>query len=266
MKNIYNALSDDYDKLFNNNIEQFVEKANKNREYAIFYPSFGIPKGAQSDFLIYGQAVKGWGSLFNSSDELNKEQLINYAKEFSNDYYQEENHSPLDWVNIYWGKSYDSKFENREAGIEFYPHLSYSTSRSFFWNVTYKLICRYYGLDENGLEWSKKLVWSNLYKIAPAENRNPNDKECEWQQQISIELIRKEIEEIKPKFCIVLTNDTWWEPFRKNLKTEILQNPNIKNGIIESIESYNGSKIIVTTRPFSGSSDKHVNEILELIK
>ena len=144
--------------------------------------------------------------------------------------------------------------------------MPYSTFRSFFWNVTYKLICRYYDLDKNSWDWSRKLVWSNLYKIAPAEGKNPNEEECSWRKKISIELIKNEIEEIKPKFCIVLTNDSWWKPFRDKLKTEVLTHSKLKKGIIQSIELYNGTKIIVTTRPYSGNSANHVNEILELIK
>lgn len=266
MAKTYNTLSSDYDKLFIRNIEEFKKQAYKNRKYAVFYPSFGTPKGDKTEFLIYGQAVKGWGSVFNSSVELNKEQLLREAIDYSNDYYQERNHSPLDWVNVYWGKNYYRRFVTTQAEKEFYPPVSYSLFRSFFWNVIYKLICRYYGLDENGLDWSKKLVWSNLYKIAPAERKNPNDEECLWQEKLSIDLVKKEIEEIRPKFCIVLTNDSWWQPFRASLKTEMLSYAKLKSGIVESIERYKDTKIIVTTRPFRGSSNKHVKEILELIK
>lgn len=266
MQRTFSCLSPDYNELFIKNIEEFKKQADKNRRYAVFYPSFGIPKDDKPEFLIYGQAVKGWGSVFNSSVELNKAQLLKEAIEYSNDYYQEKNHSPLDWVNVYWGKNSYRRFVTTQAEKEFYPPMSYSTFRSFFWNVSYKLICRYYGLDENGLDWSKKLVWSNLYKIAPAERKNPNDEECSWQEKISLELARKEIEEIKPKFCIVLTNDAWWQPFRISLKTEVSPLQNQKKGIVESVEKYKDTKIIVTTRPFKGSSDNHVKQILELIK
>lgn len=144
--------------------------------------------------------------------------------------------------------------------------MPYSTFRSFFWNVTYKLICSYYELDEDSWDWSRKLVWSNLYKIAPAERKNPNNMECQWQEKLAIDLVKKEIEEIKPKFCIVLTNDSWWQPFRRNLNTHSLQLQIQKKGIVESVEQYKDTKIVVTTRPFKGSSNKHVKEILKLIK
>lgn len=266
MNNYYNCLSPGYGELFIRNIEEFKRQAGKNRKYAVFYPSFGAAKNENPEFLVYGQAVKGWGSIFNSSLEINKEQLLKEAIEYSNDFYKEKNHSPLDWVNVYWGKNYYRRFVTTQAEKEFYPPMSYSTSMSFFWNVTYKIICRYYGLDENSWDWSKRLVWSNLYKIAPAERKNPNDIECKWQEKLSIDLVKKEIEEITPKFCIVLTNDSWWQPFRNNLNTQTLQFQNQNKGIVESVEQYKDTKIIVTTRPFKGSSDKHVKQILEVIK
>lgn len=37
-----------------------------------FYPSFGI-KNERTDFIIYGQAVNGWGSGFNIDEEINNE-------------------------------------------------------------------------------------------------------------------------------------------------------------------------------------------------
>lgn len=90
--------------------------------------------------------------------------------------------------------------------------------------------------------------------------------ECQWQEKLAIDLVKKEIEEIKPKFCIVLTNDSWWQPFRRNLNTHSLQLQIQKKGIVESVEQYKDTKIVVTTRPFKGSSNKHVKEILKLIK
>lgn len=259
-------MSDSYEEIFLRNIIEFNRKANIDRKYAVFYPSLGAPKKDTPDFLIYGQAVNGWEPVFNVSEDIQQQKLLKIAIENSNDYYIEKDHSPLDWVNVYWSKGNYSKYITSQSEREFYPPKDYSTYRSFFWNVTYKLICRYYELDENSWEWSKKMVWSNLYKIAPEENRNPSDEECFWQEKLSIELVRKEIEEINPKFCIVLTNNSWWQPFRERLKTNVLTVSKEANSIIQSYEKYKNTKIIVTTRPFIGNSNNHANQILELIK
>ena len=158
-------------------------------------------------------------------------------------------------MNFRWSRSTYKELCN--TGNTYYNDEEwgdYFAFRSFFWNVTYKLIARYYELDENGRDWAKKIVWSNLYKIAPTERKNPSKEECTWQQGKSIELVEKEIEEIRPKYCIELTNDDWWSPFREKLKT--MEISDIKKGYeyIQSYEQCPGSntRIIVTKRPFTG--------------
>ena len=267
---IYNKFSEEYDELFIKNIIQFQEKnktskdEDSKRNYAVFYPSFGMRKEEPCDFLIYGQAVNGWNSEFNMNDsklKIQKDRLQNALK-FSNEFYSEENHNPLDWVNVYWSKGYYNKFAKSITAKNFYEEMSYQAFRSFFWNVAYKLICKYYPLNFETLDWTKKMVWSNLYKIT-GQNRNPYYKEQLFQRDISTELVKKEIEELKPKYCIVLTNEDWWKPFREKLKTTQLEN-SIGSPIL-SVEMYLNTKIVLTTRPYRGSSDKHVSQILKLI-
>ena len=67
------SLSFDYNELFIRNVEKFKKQAKKNKDYAVFYPSFGIAKNDKPEFLIYGQAVKGWGSDFNTSHKINRD-------------------------------------------------------------------------------------------------------------------------------------------------------------------------------------------------
>jgi len=169
----------------------------------------------------------------------------------------------IDWVNAQWCNSDYNKFADNPEFVEFY-NGDYRVFRSFFWNVIKKLISDYYGFERESWEWSKKIVWSNLYKIAP-DGRNPNWQEMDFQKETSFELVRKEIEEINPKFCIVLTNLSWWQPFGEALNTIKIENKYIP-AEIESVEMYNNTKIIVTKRPRFGDSDYYIREILKLIK
>ena len=275
-KVISNPLSKEYDELFMANISQFNNAATKrDKEYCAFYPSFGS-EGKKFEFIIYGQAIKGWKPRFKTTDQIKDKDFLKESIEHSNSFYSDgkkDNHSPLDWVNFRWSRGAYKELCN--TGNTYYDDQDwgdYFAFRSFFWNVTYKLIARYYGLDENGHDWTKKIVWSNLYKIAPAERQNPSEEECVWQREKSVELVKKEIAEIRPKYCIVLTNDDWWSSFRRN--SEKLQTKKIK-GIkksyeyVQSYEQYPGSdtRIVVTKRPFTGGkSNICVNEILETIK
>lgn len=265
MENVTNLFSPLYDELFIQNILNFKKNAVKRKRYAVFFPSFGDPSKLKSDFLIYGQAVNRWTPEFDPSIDIIGKDILKKAREYSNSFYKDEHeiHSPLDWINIYWCKSSYKQYVINKQLKKYYPKMTYLTFRSFFWNVTYKLICRYYGINESKWHWSGKMVWSNLYKIAPAEGGNPDNDECLWQHDISLELVRREIEEIKPKYCIILTNYDWWQPFQEHLQTKIISRS--ESSIIESIELYDQTKIIVTSRPFRGSSNQHVEEMLKKI-
>lgn len=261
---IYNQFSVAYNVLFQESIQSFKEAVGSDRKYAVFYPSFGIKPDEHCNFLIYGQAVNGWSPDFNTHDRIDYKQLLQDSIEYSNSYYKKKNHSPLDWVNIYWSNSSYNEHVKTGEEIICYPKLEYRVFRSFFWNVVYKLVCRFYDIDTESFDWSKKIVWSNLYKIAPKEGGNPNDKECLLQDKYSFELVKKEIEELKPKYCIVITNETWWKPFQEYLNSEKINQKT--SDVIQSIEMYKGTKIIVTSRPFSGNNSNHANEILDALK
>jgi hypothetical protein len=117
--------------------------------------------------------------------------------------------------------------------------------------------------DPESWKWAKRMVWSNLYKIAPAKG-NPDWFEKDSQKKLSVELVKKELDEIKPKFCIVLTNEEWWRPFRDKLNPIILNNKSAPE--VMSFEQYSNTKIIITKRPKFGNNIKYVSQILKLIK
>jgi len=266
MNEPYNQFSKEYNDLYVQNIIEFQRNCSSEKDsqkkYVDFYPSFGIKPGVHCDFLVYGQAVNGWGSGFTLEtpvERLKLEESIKYSNDYIND------HCPLDWVNVYWSKSTLKENTKDESMKAFYPNIGYTSCTSFFWNVVYKLINKYCNeVDINSWAWAKKLVWSNLYKIAP-ERANPDEEEKLAQLETSIKLVEREIEELKPKYVIVLTNDSWWKPFRESLKTKTLEKPTSLDKI-ESYEQYKETWIVVTTRPMAGNSDKHVEQILQLIK
>lgn len=264
MEKLYNKFSDKYDDLFLQNILHFQETLKAANypinEFACFYPSFGIKPGERVEFIIYGQAVYGWTPfLLNDNKQAD---ILQRSCQNSNSYYEKGNHNPIDWVNVQWCDSvYDHYCEMDDEIPENY-YDKYRASHSFFWNVTYKLICDYYFIPRQNREWSEKIVWSNLYKLTQ-QRKNPEEYEKKIQLNYSIELFKKEIEELKPKYCILLTNGTWWEPFRNFLNPKSL-NKYLPSEIVHN-DMYNETQIIVTTRPRFGKSETHVRQILDVI-
>jgi hypothetical protein len=110
----------------------------------------------------------------------------------------------------------------------------------------------------------KKIAWSNLYKIAP-EDANPNGYERIRQLPLSSDLIKKEIEEINPKYCIVITGSQWWQHFHELINPQVIESDGLPSEIV-NYERYNQTDIIVTNRPRFGNSDLFAQQILKLIK
>lgn len=266
---IYNTLSEKYDSLFLSTLEQFIKEIKDTKylekDYVTFYPSFGVRNNINPEFIFYGQAVNGWGSWLTPAPQINN---VIEAKQYSNKFPVNTNFTPLDWVNIIWNKEeYDFYFKNNSEAVKFFindnEETNYKTYRSFFWNVVFKTISDYYHLNRGSTEWTKKLVWSNLYKIAP-DGANPDEFEKESQIDNSVELFRQELIELKPKFVILLTNESWWIPFKERLNTLSHKVPAQLN-FITNYESIGNTKIIVTTRPRFGNGESHVKQILEVI-
>lgn len=267
---IYNTLSNKYDNLFLDTLKSFIEEIKNTqyfeKDYVTFYPSFGVKRNETVDFILYGQAVNGWGTWLENIPTIND---VFIAKQFSNKYPTNSNYTPLDWVNICWSNDEFAYFlKTNPEVVNFFTNgvgnNSYKTYRSFFWNVVFKTISDFYNLERGSSEWAKKVVWSNLYKIAP-DGANPNEFEKEIQLTCSVELFKQELLELKPKYAILLTNESWWLPFKKKLNTICYTPPNHFNHIT-NFEIFNDTKIIVTTRPRFGNGEAHVKEILEAIR
>lgn len=266
---LFNSLSDKYDYLFLKNQQEFINKIKGTdyyaKDYVTFYPSFGVKQTEQIDFVFYGQAVNGWGSWLDENPSIDD---VKDAKQFSNQYPNNTSFTPLDWVNVKWSNdelAYHVK-ENPEAATFFTGNegnKKYRAHRSFFWNTIYKTVADYYKYERGGLEWSKKIVWSNLYKIAP-DGDNPNEFEKESQINSSVELFNQELMELKPKYAILLTNEKWWLPFKERLSTVINDVPEHLN-LITNYETLGSTKIVVTTRPRIGNGEEHTKQILEII-
>lgn len=264
---MYHTFSDEYNKLFRENVLSFVKNRKESsleteEDYCLFYPSLSVPQNEQVDFLVYGQAVNGWmGSAHENFNTQELKKLIEYSNHYFSD--EEAQHCPLDFVNVRWSAAvYNGE---RDKVKKYYNENSsqYWFSRSFFWRVVYKLVSDHYSYNRDTGNWSKKVVWSNLYKIAPARGANPDETEKAWQKETSLPLFKKELDELKPQNAILITNWSWAEPFVSYIGA--IANHESPSPPIVYAGKYGGSNILVTTRPFLGNGEKHVSSLLEII-
>jgi hypothetical protein len=261
----YNRLSTEYNQLYKENIIAFQSAMNMmcydQERYIDFYPSSGVEKNEHVEFLVYGQAVNGWGTCFKINEVITQEKVYQ-SMEYSNHMPQGVADCPLDWVNVMWSNESYSKIAGNEELEKLYSG-NYRAYSSFFWNVVYKSVIQYYSYQPDSSDWARKMIWSNLYKITP-DKANPSDAHQLAQMPRSAMLVKKELEEIQPRFCLVLTGESWWKPFRKHLGSEMKHIFETSDELV-SLEQFGTTSIIVTRRPRSGDSGKFAQRINECL-
>ena len=247
----FSVFSKEYEILFEKNLSTFCKNIEQGsdsyyleRDYGLFFPSCGSNNKEKIKFIIYGQAVgRGWNNLPHYSVGNIDKAIISSVKEYLNTPDKDET-NPLEWVQNNWSKP------------------GWGMSRSFFWNVCYKLINKYNDLPNDSPDWYNHLIWSNLMKIAPVESGNPDNIEWRAQLEKSILLFQQELEEVQPDYAILLTNWDWAKDF---LSTDYSIKMITDREFILAKGSLGKTKVIVTKRPYpNGSSERCVNEILSL--
>jgi hypothetical protein len=180
-------------------------------------------------------------------------------------------HNPLDWVNVRYSKSVFEDYCTRDSGVPaFYGGSGdYWTCNSFFWNIVWRVACDYHAIDRSYRDWSERVACSNLYKISKEEG-NPTEEMKRIQKEFAIRLFQKELDELRPKYCILPTNLPWWKPFGQALNTRAIQFDKSKHSKIQAYEVYENSgvqtKIIVTERPYPmGNADEYAHQITSLL-
>lgn len=268
--NAYKTLSSAYDKAYQAHLEAFQRRLantySAQERYTEFYPSIGVRTNEEVDVLVYGQAVGGWHPELDYGKPIPSDRGEE-SKRYSNEPYP--GHSPLDWVNVLWTNGTFNKrppeeqahYEGREKG--------YRAWSSFFWQTTIALMQHRNRItDDEDWNWHNGLVWSNLYKIAPQdysipdakEKYNPTETDRALQRPDAVDLVRMELDELRPKLCVVLTNDSWWAPFRKGLPTKPRSTRLGEN--LECVEQYNDTRIVVVKRLRGMSYKKAVADII----
>jgi hypothetical protein len=145
-------------------------KASKYRNRRQNLSCFSAQKGKlyNNHVMFVGRAVNGWGSEFNLENIDSNLLLENLFSSLPN------NDCPLGWLESSWG----SKDKDE-----------YNPNKSAFWRVIKQISKNINGLDSSH-HWSSKIIWSNLYKIAPSLGGNPNDGLCNAQFNACNELFK----------------------------------------------------------------------------
>ncbi|MCB0697304.1 MAG: hypothetical protein KDC07_08065 [Chitinophagaceae bacterium] len=205
-----------------------------NNRYCLFYPMIGKEYNEKKDLIVYGQFATDWKPAFKlTKDKKQIETLVKKAYEYS----VVSRGCPLDWVNKYWIKQ--------------------NLYRSFFWNITYKLVMERYGRTEK--DWNHIITYSNLMKISPIPvDVFPNEL-IQGQLFNAAHLFKEELSILQPRNVLLITGlQNWAEPV---LRAAGIKFTTEKGEFVEATTAYRGSHIIVAKKPFTADHRKFLDEI-----
>lgn len=201
--------------------------------YSLFYPMIGKNYNEKKELIVYGQSVADWKPTFKlSKDKKVIESIVKKAYEYST----VSRGCPLDWVNKYWIKQ--------------------NLYRSFFWNITYKLVMERYGRSDK--DWNNIIAFSNLLKAAPLDNDISREI---YQAQLynAAHLFKEELSILQPKNVVLITGlHNWAEPILRAAGIKFTAHD---GDVVEATSAYRGSHIIVTKKPFTADHRKFLDEI-----
>lgn len=141
----------------------------------------------QGQLMVVGRAGNGWKDVGWAPKEASEpEDLERIACKLSE--------ISMSWVTDRWRS----------------PPPDYNTRRSAFWRVIRSVSLK---LVEGACEddWPTRLVWSNLYKVAPWAGGNPSAALQRVQRAGCKELLNLEISAFRPKRVLFLTGWNWAE-------------------------------------------------------
>jgi hypothetical protein len=232
------------------------ENANKigNTKLAAFAPMKGHK--SNGDLMVIGRALNGWGKGWSVESNLMIESRNNVLKhEF--DYSESKTKCPLSWVKELWGNNALVKGEDGES-------FKYNTKKSAYWRVINRITAEL-GIDRSA-DWPSHLMWSNLYKVSPAERGNPNTLLCNLQLDICLKLLKLELSEWHPERILMITGLNYWaQPFIEHLN--ISPRPELTHNYVEFIGNYiydSGSvaRVVVSKRPERQNESLFTQEVI----
>ena len=202
---------------------------------------FMAVKGARYSgaLMVVGRATNGWGDgSVLPKDLISRATVASYSRQVldSVNPARVDRTCPMSWVSEAWGEK-----------------EGYNTKRSAFWRVIKRVVGGLKIADIEVDTWPSHLVWSNLYKVAPAKGGNPGDKLCEIQLCGCRELFELELKTYTPSRLLLLTGWIWASDFLDSLKPTWRDAPEFdyveRHGTLDIAEDQDPIQCVVAKHP-----------------
>lgn len=205
-------LIEQYSKMIKNVDECNIKIRNgNNKKLTMQFYSRG--KFYDGKLMVVGRAVNGWDKecewMHGEYADFSPYNMIMTA-------YSKSLINPLQWVIDAWGVN-DMDDNGKKK---------YNTATSPFWQLAKNVLKQITPQNEwNEESWALKIMWSNLYKIAPAIGGNPNSTLCKLQYEFCKDILDYEITQNKPEYILFVTGRDWFSGFEDSLKKRDNYNP-----------------------------------------
>lgn len=188
------------------------------------FPMIGVL--ATGELMVVGRSATGWGEPWQPGLALAAEHraaIVERAKRTP----CATDKCPMSWVARDWGAkgfvcpNCDTIFDEMispcsQCGKDA-VQKRYNTAKSPFYRVILAAAQALGILDAADPQWPSRLMWSNLYKIAPAAGWHPSKTLVSLQQQYCVRMLVAEIIAWKPRRILFLTGLDWADPFLAEL-------------------------------------------------
>jgi hypothetical protein len=205
-----------------------------------FWPMVG--HAYNGSLMVVGRAVNGWVdhiTVEGLQSDSERRTLLAAARASS----EGDGSCPMGWVTYLWGKRDDER---------------YSTARSAFWRHIRAVLAAVDPSSRDDPNWSSRLAWSNLTKVAPAQGGNPGGALLDVQRQLGPALLLREVLELAPRRVLVLTGRWWFEPFVERLNLDVEWRP----GLVEGIARQPARTWVIAGHP-QGKPRSMLDEVIE---
>lgn len=199
-------MSTAYGKAYCDTLESVTAHEPSDESLSGFWPAVGPDYVKGNGLLVVGRATNGWSNCFTAKSLSGADGRCGVAAKARSSS-EDETPYPMHWI-VYWA--------GRKDG--------YNPKRSAFWRVARRVLTAVCPESAKTLEWPKHIAWSNLYKIAPkpsakelGKSANPSLSLMELQKRGCVDLLRREVEELRPALVLVLTGWWWYWPFMEAL-------------------------------------------------
>lgn len=216
-------------------------KNNKYEKTSLFCMQWGKYFPEKNGLLFVGKAANGWVKIKD----------INDVKDAFNTVFARTDQ--MEWV-----KNLEGKKMNHHEGDD-----DYNTKQSAFWRVVKNISKKYTKKDD----WYSYVAWSNLYKISPETGGNPNMALRKKQLPDCREILKKEIEILKPKYVILFTSG--WEKdflwYLQNGQTSHLKKITWAGKYEAKLYKIKDVTYITSVHPQGKPEEEHIKTIMSLM-